>query len=372
MHFPDNTNLPELNDAAMVENLQQRYAESEIHTWTGHMLLVVNPRRPLPLYTESHMKAMLPKPLEAGTKADPHVFAIAEAAFRGATRAGAPQAIVVSGVSGAGKTECARQLLHYLTWRASRLSAHFPSGPTGGSPTPGSPTPGSPTPGSSRLHKLLGATRAELGLDERMLRSVQRASAVLEALGNAATSLNHNSSRFGKLTVLEVPRPGAPSRARLQTFLLEKSRIVWRQPGDCNFHVLHMLANAGAAAASSSSLLQRWLHFGSPRADEDLSELLGATGLCNAHATHMRFVAHSNHAHPHPHARPQPRAPSTGTSGEQGKDQQVGKGCGAAPSTAPADVGTDDRVSAVLDERVWGERLHEVSMKMGSAGRGWW
>lgn len=203
--------LPRLDEASLVESLGQRYARREIYTYIAHVLLAVNPYQDVPsLYGEAAMAPYLERPRAGGGRPKPHPYAVAEAALRGARR-GEAQAIVISGESGAGKTETAKIVLRYLDARSR---------------------------GAGAKH------RAILDMGR-----------VLESFGNARTSRNANSSRFGKQLRLCLRPSGDDLIAQTQTYLLEASRVAGRSPQERSFHVFYeLLAGAGPQARARLGL----------------------------------------------------------------------------------------------------------------------
>ena len=224
----------------------------EIHTWTGRMLLVVNPRCHLPIYGAEAMAAQLPSRERRGAdgkarRMPPHVYAVAEQAYRGATAGREDQAIVVSGESGAGKTESAKHMLGYLVWRGS-----------GGGGEAEAEGEGPPNAGGRGLFG--GGGGGVGGEQSGLLGAVVRAGDVLEACGNAATTLNLNSSRFGKFVKLSFGPQGRMRGATIETSLLEKGRVVRHGAGERSFHALHGLAAACDAlqVGGAMSWLKSW------------------------------------------------------------------------------------------------------------------
>ena len=169
----------------------------------------MNPFEELPIYTEERMAEYKAKALG---KAPPHVYGIAETAYQRLARTRQSQSIVVSGESGAGKTETNKHLMQYLAWR-SRSSGGVSS------------------------------------LSEAILQSTP----VLEAFGNAKTSRNNNSSRFGKFIKILIDPKGTITGASLASYLLEKSRVSSVAEGERNYHVLYFLAQ-GASTTTRGGL----------------------------------------------------------------------------------------------------------------------
>ena len=112
---PDNTMLIHLSEATLLANVRSRYAAQDIYTFTGTILLALNPFKSLPIYSEETMAAYKAQSLG---RQPPHVYAIAEAAYQRLAKTGQSQAVIVSGESGAGKTETNKHLMHYLAWRS--------------------------------------------------------------------------------------------------------------------------------------------------------------------------------------------------------------------------------------------------------------
>ncbi|GBG24948.1 Myosin-2 [Hondaea fermentalgiana] len=197
----DMTALHHIHEPAILENLRLRALEDAPYTFMGPILVSVNPLREL---DESGY--------ECGTARARGPFAIAEIALQqlqlGARSGTGDQSIVIGGESGAGKTESAKRVIRHVVARCH---------------------------GSEQGNEL----------EERLL----QVSPVLEAIGNASTCMNHNSSRFGKYTKVILERRAdnqgwCITGARIETYLLEKSRVVFQGPGERSFHILHYLRAA--------------------------------------------------------------------------------------------------------------------------------
>mmetsp|Transcript_2124 Transcript_2124/g.4867 ORF Transcript_2124/g.4867 Transcript_2124/m.4867 type:complete len:1368 (+) Transcript_2124:37-4140(+) len=193
----DSTSLVHLDDANILDNMCRRFLQNEPYTWTANVLLAVNPYKTIPaLYTEERMQTHRGK-----RSAPPHPYAIADSAYRSLLREQRNQALVISGESGAGKTETAKITMRYLT-TVSRTDA----------------------------------THAGHIQDK-----VINASPILESFGNASTVRNQNSSRFGKYSEMRFNPVGSLVGAGVKTYLLESSRVVAQQPGEQNYHVFYEL-----------------------------------------------------------------------------------------------------------------------------------
>ena len=204
--------LGDLTDASLLDTLQQRFAQKKIYAAAGNSILVsLNPFA----WQKGLFSAEASRPYHAARALDtlpPHLFAIAEAALRGAEP---HECVIVSGESGAGKTEATKLILEHFV-RADALR-----------------------------HGGRQASAARDALHSRVL----SANPVLEAFGNAKTLRNDNSSRFGKL--LEVRYDGGGSRlrgVRVVNFLLERTRVSGPAAGERSFHVLYQLLAAKKAA----------------------------------------------------------------------------------------------------------------------------
>ncbi|KAK4049374.1 class II myosin [Microbotryomycetes sp. JL201] len=227
----DIAELTFLNEASVVHNLKTRYEEATIYTYSGLFLVAVNPYRPLPLYT-----ADIVAQYKRGRRSanPPHVFAVAEEAWQQMTAHGESQSILVTGESGAGKTETTKKVIHYLATIAS----------------------GS-LPASSSFDRLVQAeaTPALNGLGQ-LERKIIEANPILEAFGNAQTMRNDNSSRFGKFVRIFFNAAGAIVGANIDWYLLEKSRVTGRAPGERNYHVFYQLLRGADAATRKRLLLE--------------------------------------------------------------------------------------------------------------------
>nr|XP_029123556.1 myosin-6 isoform X2 [Elaeis guineensis] len=198
----DMTKLAYLHEPGVLQNLRSRYDINEIYTYTGSILIAVNPFRKLPHLYDSHMMEQY-KGAAFGELA-PHPFAVADAAYRLMRNEGVSQSILVSGESGAGKTESTKMLMRYLAYMGGRAAAE-------------------------------GRT-----VEKQVLQS----NPVLEAFGNAKTVRNNNSSRFGKFVEIQFDQRGRISGAAIRTYLLERSRVCQASDPERNYHCFYMLCAA--------------------------------------------------------------------------------------------------------------------------------
>ncbi|KAK9044068.1 hypothetical protein V6N11_072388 [Hibiscus sabdariffa] len=195
--------LSYLNEPSVLFNLQYRYNQDMIYTKAGPVLVAINPFKKVPLYGNDYIEAYKNKSIES-----PHVYAIADTAIREMTRDEVNQSIIISGESGAGKTETAKIAMQYL---------------------------------------------AVLGGGSGIEYEILKTNPILEAFGNAKTLRNDNSSRFGKLIEIHFSETGKISGAKIQTFLLEKSRVVQCAEGERSYHIFYQLC-AGAPRALREKL----------------------------------------------------------------------------------------------------------------------
>ncbi|CAO2047305.1 unnamed protein product [Urochloa humidicola] len=205
-HVDDMTKLTYLNEPGVLYNLKKRYALNEIYTYTGSILIAVNPFTRLPhLYNEYMMEQY--KGIRLG-ELSPHVFAVADASYRAMVNESRSQSILVSGESGAGKTETTKLIMQYLTFVGGRAA-----------------------------------------LDDRTVeQQVLESNPLLEAFGNAKTVRNDNSSRFGKFVEIQFDASGRISGAAIRTYLLERSRVVQITDPERNFHCFYQLCSSGKDA----------------------------------------------------------------------------------------------------------------------------
>lgn len=235
-------NLRELNEASILHNLRVRFARDEIYTSVGSILVAVNPFKLLPLYTPEVLDAY--RTDRHGTKDAPHVFQVADAAYKALLSNKEDQSCIISGESGAGKTETTKLFLQFLTEVSSSADAAA------------SLAAGSTTDDDARNDFDQDST---FGLQERIL----QANPLMEAFGNAKTVRNNNSSRFGKWIQIKFDtKRGSMTGGQITSYLLEKSRIVSQSPGERNYHIFYQLCTA----AANDDELQKRLRLGA--ADE--------------------------------------------------------------------------------------------------------
>ncbi|KAJ0570977.1 putative myosin ATPase [Helianthus annuus] len=186
-----------LNEPSVLHNLKYRYSRDVIYSKAGNVLLAVNPFKEVKIYGNDFVTAYKDKKSNK-----PHVYATADAAYRDMMKDGGNQSIIISGVSGSGKTETSKFAMQYLT-----------------------------SVGSQNNNKIKN--------------KLIQANCILEAFGNAKTSKNLNSSRFGKLIDINYNAEGIISGASIQALLLEKSRVSRLRRGERSYHIFYQIC-AGA------------------------------------------------------------------------------------------------------------------------------
>ncbi|KAJ8494164.1 hypothetical protein OPV22_015885 [Ensete ventricosum] len=198
----DMTKLSYLHEPGVLQNLATRYELNEIYTYTGSILIAVNPFQRLPHLYDTHMMQQY-KGADFG-ELSPHVFAVADVAYRAMINEGKRNSILVSGESGAGKTETTKMLMRYLAYLGGRS-----------------------------------------GIEGRTVeQQVLESNPVLEAFGNAKTVRNNNSSRFGKFVEIQFDKNGRISGAAIRTYLLERSRVCQINDPERNYHCFYLLCAA--------------------------------------------------------------------------------------------------------------------------------
>uniref|UniRef100_A0A8C8VUX5 Unconventional myosin-IXa n=2 Tax=Peromyscus maniculatus bairdii TaxID=230844 RepID=A0A8C8VUX5_PERMB len=199
--FDDLCSLPDLNEKTLLENLRNRFKHEKIYTYVGSILIAINPFKFLPIYNPKYVKMYDNHQLG---KLEPHIYAVADVAYHAMLQRKKNQCIVISGESGSGKTQSTNFLIHHLTALSQKGFAS-------------------------------GVEQIILG-----------AGPVLEAFGNAKTAHNNNSSRFGKFIQVNYQETGTVLGAYVEKYLLEKSRLVYQEHNERNYHVFYYLL-AGAS-----------------------------------------------------------------------------------------------------------------------------
>eukprot|EP00800_Vazella_pourtalesii_P011055 TRINITY_DN266_c0_g1_i10.p1 TRINITY_DN266_c0_g1~~TRINITY_DN266_c0_g1_i10.p1 ORF type:complete len:1836 (+),score=613.33 TRINITY_DN266_c0_g1_i10:92-5599(+) len=196
----DMAELTYLNEASVLHNLKQRYQSNLIYTYSGLFCVTINPYKLFPIYTDRVVQMYRGK---KRTEMPPHIYGITDQAYQQVLRNKENQSILITGESGAGKTENTKKVIQYFASVAAT-----------------------------------GVKQTEFAnLEEKII----QANPVLEAFGNARTIRNDNSSRFGKFIRIHFSNTGKIAGADIEYYLLEKSRVILQQPGERSYHIFYQL-----------------------------------------------------------------------------------------------------------------------------------
>ncbi|KAI1229839.1 Unconventional myosin-Ia [Lamprotornis superbus] len=296
--------LDPLTEESLVQTLQERFRRHDIYTYIGNVVISVNPYQALPIYTPEKVEEYHNCSFFA---VKPHIYAIADDAYRSLRDRDRDQCILITGESGAGKTG---------TGRAAGGAQGTERGwwGEGHSPSTHSPTPMTPCPSLAEASKLVMSYVAAVSSKGEEVNKVKeqllQSNPVLEAFGNAKTVRNDNSSRFGKYMDIEFDFKGEPLGGVISNCeyppaipggfhsthpnLLEKSRIVRHVKGERNFHIFYqLLAGASPQLLQQLKLHQDCGHYG--YLDRESSNLPGMDDAANFHAMQdaMRVIGFS-------------------------------------------------------------------------------
>ena len=194
------SNLTYLNDASVFHNLEVRYKAKLIYTYSGLFCVVVNPYKRFPIYTQRTANIYLGK---RKNEVPPHLWAITETAYRNMLSNHKNQSMLITGESGAGKTENTKKVIAYLALVAN--------------------------PGKKQAKKV--------SLEDQIVAT----NPIMESYGNAKTSRNDNSSRFGKFIRIHFTQSGKLAGCDIESYLLEKSRITQQQEVERSYHIFYQL-----------------------------------------------------------------------------------------------------------------------------------
>lgn len=199
----DLTLLSKVSNEAINDNLKKRFEGADIYTYIGHVLISVNPFRDLGIYTDQVLDSYRGK---NRLEMPPHVFAIAEASYYNMKAYHENQCVIISGESGAGKTEAAKRIMQYIA----------------------------------------NVSGGESGDIQQIKDMVLATNPLLESFGNAKTLRNNNSSRFGKYLQIHFNAQGEPIGADITNYLLEKSRVVGQITNERNFHIFYQFTKGAS------------------------------------------------------------------------------------------------------------------------------
>uniref|UniRef100_A0A8C0C7H5 Unconventional myosin-Ib n=1 Tax=Balaenoptera musculus TaxID=9771 RepID=A0A8C0C7H5_BALMU len=205
--------LEPLNEETVINNLKKRFDHNEIYTYIGSVVISVNPYRSLPIYSPEKVEDYRNRNFY---ELSPHIFALSDEAYRSLRDQDKDQCILITGESGAGKTEASKLVMSYVA-------------------------------------AVCGKGAEVNQVKEQLLQS----NPVLEAFGNAKTVRNDNSSRFGKYMDIEFDFKGDPLGGVISNYLLEKSRVVKQPRGERNFHVFYQLLSGASEELLNKLKLER-------------------------------------------------------------------------------------------------------------------
>merc|ERR1719398_575635 len=212
----DMANLTFLNDASVFWNLKVRFVAKLIYTYSGLFCIVVNPYKRYPIYTGTVVKMYLGK---RKNEVPPHLWAITETAYRNMLTNLKDQSMLITGESGAGKTENTKKVISYLAAVAAPKKK----------------------PGQEK----------KVALEDQIVAT----NPILESYGNAKTSRNDNSSRFGKFIRIHFNTAGKLCGCDIESYLLEKSRITQQQEVERSYHIFYQLLQPHVAAMKEKCLV---------------------------------------------------------------------------------------------------------------------
>ncbi|KAJ1826951.1 class II myosin, partial [Coemansia sp. RSA 2599] len=201
----DMTLLSKITNEAINENLKMRFENADIYTYIGNVLISVNPFKDLGIYTMPILQSYQNK---NRMELPPHVYAIAEGAYRNMISYRESQCVIISGESGAGKTEAAKKIMEYIAAVSGGRSTSI-----------------------KEIKDMVLATNP-----------------LLESFGCAKTLRNNNSSRHGKYLEIQFSDGGEPVGAIITNYLLEKGRVVGQIRNERNFHIFYQFAKAASQA----------------------------------------------------------------------------------------------------------------------------
>ena len=199
----DLTLLSKISDESINDNLKKRFSNGTIYTYIGHVLISVNPFRDLGIYTPAIMESYKGK---NRLEVPPHVFAIAESMYYNMKSYNENQCVIISGESGAGKTEAAKKIMEYIAASSTGHSESF-----------------------GKIKDMVLATNP-----------------LLEAFGCAKTLRNNNSSRHGKYLEIRFNSQFEPCAGNITNYLLEKQRVVSQIKGERNFHIFYQFSKGAS------------------------------------------------------------------------------------------------------------------------------
>ncbi|XP_068976178.1 myosin heavy chain, muscle isoform X12 [Bombus flavifrons] len=219
----DMSNLTYLNDASVLHNLKQRYYAKLIYTYSGLFCVAINPYKRFPVYTHRCAKLYRGK---RRNEVPPHIFAISDGAYVNMLTNSENQSMLITGESGAGKTENTKKVIAYFA-----------------------------TVGAS-TKKADDTSQKKGSLEDQVVQT----NPVLEAFGNAKTVRNDNSSRFGKFIRIHFGPTGKLAGADIETYLLEKARVISQQALERSYHIFYQMMSGSVPGLKDMCCLSNDIH----------------------------------------------------------------------------------------------------------------
>ncbi|XP_067145161.1 myosin heavy chain, muscle-like isoform X10 [Centruroides vittatus] len=217
----DMSNLTYLNDASVLYNLKERYYSNLIYTYSGLFCVAINPYKRFPIYTNRVVQMYKGK---RRTEMPPHIFAVSDGAYNDMLQNRENQSMLITGESGAGKTENTKKVIAYF----ANVGA---------------------------VSQKAGKEKKEKSKKGNLEDQVIQTNPVLEAFGNAKTVRNDNSSRFGKFIRIHFGPMGKLAGADIETYLLEKARVISQQPLERSYHIFYQITSGQIADLKEILLL---------------------------------------------------------------------------------------------------------------------
>merc|ERR1712001_103598 len=215
--FDDVSNMTYLNEAAVLWNLKARYVSKLIYTYSGLFCVVINPYKRYPIYTERTCQMYINT---RRNEVPPHLFAASDGAYQQMMNNSKDQSMLITGESGAGKTENTKKVITYF----AILGANEKKGDGG---------------------------EKKANLEDRIVQT----NPILESYGNAKTIRNDNSSRFGKFIRIYFNQMGKLAGGFIDVYLLEKSRVTYQQPNERGYHIFFQLVEEGPVEGLQEMIL---------------------------------------------------------------------------------------------------------------------
>ncbi|KAF8792400.1 Myosin-3 like protein [Argiope bruennichi] len=220
----DMSNLTYLNDPSVLYNLKERYYAKLIYTYSGLFCVAINPYKRFPIYTNRVVQMYKGK---RRGEMPPHIFAVSDGAYNDMLQNRENQSMLITGESGAGKTENTKKVIAYFA-----------------------------NVGKSSKEKKDKEASKKGNLEDQVIQT----NPVLEAFGNAKTVRNDNSSRFGKFIRIHFGPMGKLAGADIETYLLEKARVISQQPLERSYHIFYQIMSGKIKNLKEKLLLSDDIH----------------------------------------------------------------------------------------------------------------